>query len=779
MTLQQTVSAENQTQKPHNTMSYFRFLLKNNWQQLALCGVLCFLIVFLPILLSTSELGVRDELVGDSSATQLSYEETVAKRAETQMETLGVLFVLTAGVVGVIFGMTANGYTNTKPSIHTYYSYPLRRDTLFVAEWLTRDLYFLLTGTVFYLLSALYIACRLTFSSSLLACAATYFLMGVVGYLMVFHLFQLAASLTGTASFRFCMAGILAFLPVALYLLLVACAANGMPNIYTTYYLSEDVVRFLCPAYLMWHTALQFADFGTWGGTGFMALYALVFAAISLFLQIKRKSELSGSSVVWKPFQNIVKYLVILTSGLFGGWLISAFFSARTVGWSLFGMLCGLVLSFLFMNVLIERSVKGMFRGLPGFGATSLVTVLLYAVLFFDIFGLNGFMYADNMVSRVEILLNTNGGRESVTISDPESLHAILSDIRALKSWSYGTEYERAAFYIDRDKSVNGEIPSMLTALADYDVTAYNKYDEKTASSMAEGKLYVLRNGVPPVEEFGSTAECLSTMTVCYVVYPKFGIPLAKRGQVDMLTASDGFGEDVQNSPEYRTYLLERIASIEPTNMRTCYVSLCGHIYETIEPENAANPHITALLDAYRTAIENDITHGAVVGRIVFWQQEIGENHAVEMPVYSDMTEVWQAFIGAVDANLFYIEDVEISDGYTDITASYEELTANWRKKRGLMDESADFADYLYRYFDEILVVEADTGRYWRVDTEADRKTVLSCASMIGDNGPAAIGFGRCDREYLLVAYSTESGVYFTGLRDGEVPDCVTAAFGK
>ena len=155
MTLQQTVSAENQTQKPHNTMSYFRFLLKNNWQQLALCGVLCFLIVFLPILLSTSELGVRDELVGDSSATQLSYEETVAKRAETQMETLGVLFVLTAGVVGVIFGMTANGYTNTKPSIHTYYSYPLRRDTLFVAEWLTRDLYFLLTGTVFYLLSAL------------------------------------------------------------------------------------------------------------------------------------------------------------------------------------------------------------------------------------------------------------------------------------------------------------------------------------------------------------------------------------------------------------------------------------------------------------------------------------------------------------------------------------------------------------------------------------------------------------------------------------------------
>lgn len=769
MTLQQTVSAENQPQKPRNTVAYFRFLLKNNWQQLALCGVLCFLIVFLPILLSTTELETR----ADYYDTQLSYAETVAKRAETQVETLGVLFVLTAGVIGVIFGMTANGYTNTKPSIHTYYSYPLRRDTLFVTEWLTRDLYFLLGGTVFYILSAVYIACRLTFSASLLACAAAYFLIGVVGYLMVFHIFQLSAALTGTMAFRFCMAGILAFLPVALYLLFVACVSNGMPNIYANYYLSDSVVRVLCPAYLMWQTALQFADFGAWDGTWIMALYAVICAAISLFLQVKRKSELSGSSVVWKTFQNIVKYLVIFTSGLFGGWLIALFFAARTLGWTLFGLLCGLVLSFLFMNVLIERSVKGMFRGLPGFGVTSIVTVFLYAVLFFDIFGLNSFMYADNMVSRVEVVLDTNGsGRESVTISDPESLHAILADIRALKTWSYGTEYERAAFYIDRDRSVSGEVPSMLASLADYDVTAYN---EDTELSENSGKLFVLRNGVPPVEEFGSTAECLSTMTVRYIVYPKVGIPIARRGQIDMLTATDGFGEDLENSPEYRTYLLERTAAIDYENLQTGYVSLCGRIYEMIELEVVANPRIVALMDAYRTAIENDMTHGAIVGRIVFWLRDSRGNSAVELPIYSDMTGVWQAFMDALDADLFHIEDIEVRED----TVNDEGLTASWRETRGLTRECADFVDCLDRFFDELLVVEADTGRYWYVELETDRKAVLSAAARIGENVPGAIGCGRCDRTYLLAAYSAESGVYFTGLREGEVPDCVTAAFGK
>lgn len=769
MTLQQTVSAENQPQKPRNTVAYFRFLLKNNWQQLALCGVLCFLIVFLPILLSTTELETR----ADYYDTQLSYAETVAKRAETQVETLGVLFVLTAGVIGVIFGMTANGYTNTKPSIHTYYSYPLRRDTLFVTEWLTRDLYFLLGGTVFYILSAVYIACRLTFSASLLACAAAYFLIGVVGYLMVFHIFQLSAALTGTMAFRFCMAGILAFLPVALYLLFVACVSNGMPNIYANYYLSDSVVRVLCPAYLMWQTALQFADFGAWDGTWIMALYAVICAAISLFLQVKRKSELSGSSVVWKTFQNIVKYLVIFTSGLFGGWLIALFFAARTLGWTLFGLLCGLVLSFLFMNVLIERSVKGMFRGLPGFGVTSIVTVFLYAVLFFDIFGLNSFMYADNMVSRVEVVLDTNGsGRESVTISDPESLHAILADIRALKTWSYGTEYERAAFYIDRDRSVSGEVPSMLASLADYDVTAYN---EDTELSENSGKLFVLRNGVPPVEEFGSTAECLSTMTVRYIVYPKVGIPIARRGQIDMLTATDGFGEDLENSPEYRTYLLERTAAIDYENLQTGYVSLCGRIYEMIEPEGVANPRIVALMDAYRTAIENDMTHGAIVGRIVFWLRDNRGSSAVELPIYSDMTGVWQAFMDALDADLFHIEDIEVRED----TVNDEGLTASWRETRGLTRECADFVDCLDRFFDELLVVEADTGRYWYVELETDRKAVLSAAARIGEDVPGAIGCGRCDRTYLLAAYSAESGVYFTGLREGEVPDCVTAAFGK
>lgn len=769
MTLQQTVSAENQPQKPRNTVAYFRFLLKNNWQQLALCGVLCFLIVFLPILLSTTELETR----ADYYDTQLSYAETVAKRAETQVETLGVLFVLTAGVIGVIFGMTANGYTNTKPSIHTYYSYPLRRDTLFVTEWLTRDLYFLLGGTVFYILSAVYIACRLTFSASLLACAAAYFLIGVVGYLMVFHIFQLSAALTGTMAFRFCMAGILAFLPVALYLLFVACVSNGMPNIYANYYLSDSVVRVLCPAYLMWQTALQFADFGAWDGTWIMALYAVICAAISLFLQVKRKSELSGSSVVWKTFQNIVKYLVIFTSGLFGGWLIALFLAARTLGWTLFGLLCGLVLSFLFMNVLIERSVKGMFRGLPGFGVTSIVTVFLYAVLFFDIFGLNSFMYADNMVSRVEVVLDTNGsGRESVTISDPESLHAILADIRALKTWSYGTEYERAAFYIDRDRSVSGEVPSMLASLADYDVTAYN---EDTELSENSGKLFVLRNGVPPVEEFGSTAECLSTMTVRYIVYPKVGIPIARRGQIDMLTATDGFGEDLENSPEYRTYLLERTAAIDYENLQTGYVSLCGRIYEMIELEVVANPRIVALMDAYRTAIENDMTHGAIVGRIVFWLRDSRGSSAVELPIYSDMTGVWQAFMDALDADLFHIEDIEVRED----TVNDEGLTASWRETRGLTRECADFVDCLDRFFDELLVVEADTGRYWYVELETDRKAVLSAAARIGENVPGAIGCGRCDRTYLLAAYSAESGVYFTGLREGEVPDCVTAAFGK
>lgn len=130
----------------------------------------------------------------------------------------------------------------------------------------------------------------------------------------------------------------------------------------------------------------------------------------------------------------------------------------------------------------------------------------------------------------------------------------------------------------------------------------------------------------------------------------------------------------------------------------------------------------------------------------------------------------------ALDADLFHIEDIEVRED----TVNDEGLTASWRETRGLTRECANFVDCLDRFFDELLVVEADTGRYWYVELETDRKAVLSAAARIGENVPGAIGCGRCDRTYLLAAYSAESGVYFTGdWREGEVPDCVTAAFGK
>ena len=155
-----------------------------------------------------------------------------------------------------------------------------------------------------------------------------------------------------------------------------------------------------------------------------------------------------------------------------------------------------------------------------------------------------------------------------------------------------------------------------------------------------------------------------------------------------------------------------------------------------IEPEVVANPRIVALMDAYRTAIENDMTHGAIVGRIVFWLRDSRGSSAVELPIYSDMTGVWQAFMDALDADLFHIEDIEVRED----TVNDEGLTASWRETRGLTRECADFVDCLDRFFDELLVVEADTGRYWYVESETDRKAVLSAAARIGENVPGAIG---------------------------------------
>lgn len=764
MTLPQTASAEKTFVKPKNVVSYFCFQLQNNWQQLVLCAVFCFLIMFLPILLGTVEPGSHEDFY--SYNMHITYEEMLRDRAVTMTQTLGVLFTLSAGLIGVIFGMTANGYTNGKPSVHTYFSFPLRRTTLFMIEWLTRDVYFLSVGTLFFVLSAGYIALRLTFSADIFAKMALFWLIGICGYFMVFHLLQLAASLTGTASFRFCMAGILAFLPGALYLLLIGCISEGMPSIWADYYISTSVFRYLCPAYLLWDTAYQFSVFSTISGIIVMAVYTVLFAVLSIVLQAKRKSELSGSSVVWKFFQNLVKYLVIFTCGIFGGWVVTLF-GNKSVTWSVFGLICGLVLSFILMNVLIERSAKGMFRGIVGFGVTGTVTVLIFASLFFDLFGLNGFMYADNKVDRIQVAFEYGLKRqEYVTITDPDDVHALMEDIRHMRNWPYGTEYEKSVFYVDRDKSVTGTVPSMLKTLSGYAVSIYN--DDITQQE----NIYTLREEYPEAERYAYGGDALQRMTVWYIVYPKCGLPLAKCTQIEILTETDGFGEKLSESREYREYLVKRISEMDPATLQIGYVMFGNRIFELIDGKHAADPQFNAMVDAYRTSVLNGEMEGTVVGKIVFQEKKENRWHNVELPVYSDMTNVWQSFLAALDAELFYIDDVRITSDEDVLDTGKD-----WREIYEGTDNDSDFSSYLERTYTELLVVEAGTGRYWYVSDDADRAAVLSSAAAFENNCPSAIGYGKCDPRFLLAALSWDGELFFTGIRYGEVPVCVTDAF--
>jgi hypothetical protein len=193
-----------------------------------------------------------------------------------------------------------------------------------------------------------------------------------------------------------------------------------------------DHIRFLCPAFNIYYSmALSLGETiadGQINSIGYtlwciatVYLTAAFYYLLGLWLHRKRRSELSESSLVWKKLTGFVKYPVIFTCGAGCAVFFHAALGSGDV-WMFFGGFCGLVLSFLLMNVLISRNTKRMFSGLPGLGITAVAVVLFMAIFPFDLLDVSHFMYDADRVKSVTVRYQ---GRE-LTFTDEEQIGAVM-----------------------------------------------------------------------------------------------------------------------------------------------------------------------------------------------------------------------------------------------------------------------------------------------------------------------------------------------------------------
>jgi len=241
----------------------------------------------------------------------------------------------------------------------------------------------------------------------------------------VFSLVLFSAGLTGTSFMRLVMSGVIVFLPFALYVLIVYSVSYGFSNMYESFYFDFDRLKFYFPFLRIINDFTTIAEGEHVFGTELLMLPEIaLFYVGGLFLHKYRRSESSGTTIIWKPVFMVVRCILIFTAGLLGMMLFgSGIFGGSSLINFIFGAAVGLILSFMLVNSVLYRSSKSMFKGARSFVLIVLLTIVFIFFVPLNITGMIGTPYSPSNTGKIEIDI----GSIDITIEDPNEVKTIAA----------------------------------------------------------------------------------------------------------------------------------------------------------------------------------------------------------------------------------------------------------------------------------------------------------------------------------------------------------------
>ncbi|MBE6599028.1 MAG: hypothetical protein E7638_06260, partial [Ruminococcaceae bacterium] len=536
-----------------NTQTYFNYTLKSGWQHLVFYIILMLLAVVLPTVVFVSEFS---EMAFDR------YEYRVSL-ADEYLIISAVLTFIVSCAIAVFASMSALSYVNSKQAVGLFHSFPVTRRTVFFTETGVKAIYFAAALFVGVLISRILLEMNMPHSPEARIFYVQMIIMSILGFALFYSIGISAAGVSGTGLLRFLIMCLIIFLPIAVYALVCVAVGQGMDTLDINRYLDFRFVKWLCPVTFVADIILGLAGEGTGERLGFGVYVVLMLIPTALFyfggllLHMKRKSETSGTSIIWKPVFLVIKYAVMFVCSLCGILLFGAM-SGGDGGWVFIGGLCGLLLSFMLANVILYRSVRSMFRGVKGLGIMAAVMVLFSAFTVYDAAGLNERVLSAENTRSLEVTLRG----VTVEYTDEEDIEALVPMLRDYLAGMDTAEYWDDTSVIDNLYAVDENTAAdMDKYLVGYRREAEVYYDDME-KYYAETAVSYYENGVPVITEVYPTEEKsyrIRTRNDSYDLdwgqIPKVGIPsyrstwihytAAARPLIEYIIASDEYAAEV------------------------------------------------------------------------------------------------------------------------------------------------------------------------------------------------------------------------------------------
>lgn len=402
-------SASSSTEiKKADFLPLFGITLKQKWTTMLLMAIILFFALPVPVLMMLSS--ILDS--GDPNR----YSEALVTITEWS-QNIRFLLIPLMSILAVVIVCAMMRYLTSKVSVDFYHSLPIKRSRLYInqllAGWIILIVPFLL------MLSVTLIICAANgvIDSGIIYAVLITLGEAIVYSLLFFGLSALIGMVSGVTAVHLVLTCTAVFIIPLIYISVIYFISIFNENMWVDWYVNRGIASRLSPA-------LRFVLDEDPLRTGEVIVYLIIAAAFLIggyFIYTRRKSERAGTSIVFTPLGEVIKYLLIFPMTLLGGLLF--YLIMERFFWTIFGMACGALLTFMLSNTILHKTAKAMFRGWKGLCIYGAVIALCMVALMTNLFGLNTNIPKAGNLSRVEMMLDNN--TELFRYEDDEVMAAI------------------------------------------------------------------------------------------------------------------------------------------------------------------------------------------------------------------------------------------------------------------------------------------------------------------------------------------------------------------
>ncbi len=412
-------------------MPFFGFSTKQFWTTILLFTIILFFVLPVPILMIISD---RDVMTA---------EEIIRLKNDIGEEWVsGVRYAVIPilSVFGIVLSCSRFKYLKSKVSVDFYHSLPIKRGRLFLTQLGVGAI----AVAIPYLFNVIFaltvigsngLISQMLIVNSLIMTAETF-----IYTLFFFSLSTLVGMSCGLTAVQLTLTAVAIFIVPAVYITVLGYINIFNENMWFSFYANTSLFEKLSPVFRFIFNAEPVGALEAI----LMLIISAAILVLAYFVYMGRKSERAGTPVVFPILGEVIKYILVFLGTLLGGMLF--YYIMDSYFWTVFGMICGMVLVFMLTNTILNKTARAMFKGWKGLLVFAVCAAVMFTVLVNNAFGINTRIPAPENTARVVVNFDETSGE--MEFRDKAVIEA-LENIYNNSLWDKQYEYGNPTYWYD------------------------------------------------------------------------------------------------------------------------------------------------------------------------------------------------------------------------------------------------------------------------------------------------------------------------------------------